>query len=190
VLVGVLMGWPPEEGWIHTFLGPVFSTGEAGYALVASAAGGGALNAVEGDVHHASTAQIVLFGVISTIVAVSGIAVAYLAYIAKSPALSPEMWSRRVRGAYDFVYRKWYLDELFELAIVRPGYWLAHSLWQYIDVRIIDGTVNGVAGVVGFTSQRLRRVQTGFVANYALAIAIGAVIIVGAYFVFVSSLFA
>jgi hypothetical protein len=33
-------------------------------------------------------------------------------------------------------------------------------------------------------------VQTGFVANYALAIALGAVIIVGAYFVFQSSLFA
>lgn len=189
VLVGVLMGWPPEEGWIHDFLGPLFSAGDAGHALIAFAAGGGALNAVEGEAHHASTAQIVLFGVISTIVAVSGIAVAYLAYIAKSPALSPERWSQRYRGAYTFIYRKWMLDELYEYAIVRPGYWLARVLWQIIDVGIIDGTVNGVAGVVGFTSSRLRRVQTGFVANYALAIAIGAVIIVGAYFVFVSSLF-
>ncbi|HUG14745.1 MAG TPA: NADH-quinone oxidoreductase subunit L [Thermomicrobiales bacterium] len=190
VLVGALMGWPPEEGWIHDFLGPVFSSGDAGHALVASTMGLGALNQVAEEAHHVSTSQIVLFGVISTIVAVAGIAVAYLAYIAKSPAFNPEAWSQRYRGAYSFIYRKWRLDELYDVTIVRPGYWLADRLWRFVDVSIIDGTVNGVASVVGFTSSRLRRVQTGFVANYALAIAIGAVIIVGAYFVFVSSLFA
>jgi NADH-quinone oxidoreductase subunit L len=189
VFIGVAMGWPPEEGWIHDFLYPLFSGGgEAGHALAALATGG-VLMAVEGEGHHVSTAQIVLFAVLSTVVALAGIGVAYLAYIAKSPAFSPELWSRRAAGLYTFIYRKWMLDELYEYAIVRPGYWIANMLWQIVDVRIIDGAVNGVAGVIGFTAASLRRVQTGFVANYALAIALGAVIIVGAYFIFVSNLF-
>jgi NADH-quinone oxidoreductase subunit L len=115
--------------------------------------------------------------------------VAYLAYIAKSPAFDPKRWAARLGGAYTFVYRKWMFDELYDALFVRPGYVLANFLWQFVDVRVIDGTVNGVASVIGGTSSRLRRVQTGFVANYALAIALGAVVIVGVYFVFESSLF-
>ena len=54
-------------------------------------------------------------------------------------------------------------------------------LWQVVDVGIIDATVNGVATGIGAISQRLRHVQTGLVANYALAIALGMVVIVGVY---------
>ena len=54
-------------------------------------------------------------------------------------------------------------------------------LWRVVDVGIIDGTVNGVAIGIGALSQRLRHVQTGLVANYALAIALGMVVMVGVY---------
>ena len=61
-------------------------------------------------------------------------------------------------------------------------------LWTVVDVRIIDGTVNGVARGTLALSQRLRKVQTGLVSNYALAIALGMVVIVGVYLVGFSSL--
>jgi NADH-quinone oxidoreductase subunit L len=189
------MGWPPEEGWIHDFLEPNFHHESAeDHAQVAVgpevtfAAQEGEAEAEEG--HHVSNTQIVTFGVISTIVAVGGWMVAYGAYARKVPALSPEVWAARFGGLYRFIYRKWMLDELYETFIVHPLYVFSQFLWQIVDVRIIDGTVNGVAGAVGFTSSRLRRVQTGFVANYALAIALGAVIIIGAFFVLQSDLFA
>jgi NADH-quinone oxidoreductase subunit L len=58
-----------------------------------------------------------------------------------------------------------------------------------VDVGIIDATVNGVATGIGAVSQRLRHVQTGLLANYALGIAIGMVVLVGVYLGLFSNLF-
>jgi len=203
VIFGAAVGWPPEEGWIHTFLESNFSheaEADAGARaasvqvtydspeILAQTEAGEEEHAEEEE-HHVSAATIWTFGILSTIVALSGIAVAYLAYMKRSPIFSPEAWSTRIGGLYGFIYRKWMLDELYERLIVHPLYLLSIFMWRVVDVGIIDGTVNGVASTVNFTSSRLRRVQTGFVANYALAIALGAVLIIGAYFVFESNLF-
>ncbi len=53
----------------------------------------------------------------------------------------------------------------------------------------IVAAVNGVAAGIGAVSQRLRHVQTGLVANYALAIALGMVVMVGVYLGLFSNLF-
>jgi NADH-quinone oxidoreductase subunit L len=58
-----------------------------------------------------------------------------------------------------------------------------------VDTRIIDGAVNGVGFGIGAVSQRLRHVQTGLVTNYALAIALGMVVLVGIYLGLSSTLF-
>lgn len=191
-VIGIGMGFPPEEGWIHDFLEPNFHSESAeDHARVAiGPAVTFAAEEAEGEEeHHVSTTQIVTFGVLSTLVAGGGWLLAWAAYARRVPALSPELWAARFGGFYRFVYRKWMFDELFETFVVHPLYVFSRFLWQIVDVRLIDATVNGVAGGVGFTSSRLRRVQTGFVANYALAIALGAVIIVGTFFLFQSDLF-
>ncbi|HMM40301.1 MAG TPA: NADH-quinone oxidoreductase subunit L [Thermomicrobiales bacterium] len=182
-LIGFI-GFPPENGWIHDFLEPNFTVGGAEAAMIAS------LNAVEGATgHHVSLATTLTLGAISTLIALAGLWIAYMAYIKRSSVFDPSTWAARLGGLYTFVSRKWLFDEVYETFIVHPLYMFSVFLWRVVDDGIIDGTVNGVAGIVGFTSSRLRRVQTGFVANYALAIALGAVVIVGAYFVFVSNLF-
>jgi NADH-quinone oxidoreductase subunit L len=45
------------------------------------------------------------------------------------------------------------------------------------DNRVIDGAVNGTATLIRDSGERLRRVQTGYVRNYALAIATGAALV-------------
>lgn len=201
VIFGAIVGWPPEKGWIHDFLEPNFTVEESVEENASIAAAPGVVLAAQpetqGEEEEAgaeeeeelSQTTIWSFAVISTLVALAGIGVAYLAYIRRSPIFSPELWAQRFRGLYTFIYRKWMLDELYEALIVHPSYLFSVFLWRIVDVGIIDATVNGVAGGVNSTSSRLRRVQTGFVANYALAIALGAVVIVGAYFVFESNLF-
>jgi NADH-quinone oxidoreductase subunit L len=70
-----------------------------------------------------------------------------------------------------------YGDAFNESLLMRPGQWLTR-LSVYFDNRGVDGLVNTVAAIVGGTSGRLRRLQTGFVRSYALAMFFGAALFV------------
>ena len=72
-----------------------------------------------------------------------------------------------------------YGDAINESLLMRPGQWLTR-LSVYFDNRGVDGLVNTVAAVIGGTSGRMRRVQTGFVRSYALSMFLGGVLLVGA----------
>ncbi len=167
LLVGALVGWPPDKGWFHTFLEPVFAAGKA-------------------PVEISSTTTYTL-AILSTVFVLAGIGIAYLAYVKES--ISPRDWAKRLGPAYQLAANLWYFDAAYERFIIHPLYLFSVFLWRVVDVEIIDGAVNGVASAVSFTSERWRRAQTGLVSNYALAIALGAVIIVGAYLIFGSNLF-
>jgi NADH-quinone oxidoreductase subunit L len=81
----------------------------------------------------------------------------------------PVVWARK----------KLYFDTVYESLLMRPGQYLARAL-VFFDGRGIDGVVNGAAALVGGSSGRLRRVQTGYVRSYALGIAGGALLLVAA----------
>ena len=209
-VLGLWIGWPPEAGKIHSFLEPVFHAEEGDHAEgdeVASlyvvpraepalaqsedehATEEGAV-AAEGEHaaeegHHVSNETIIAFGVVSTLVALSGIWLAWLIYYAhRLPA--PE---ERASALYRFLRDKWRFDELYNGLIVQPLRSLAYGLWEIVDTKIIDGAVNGVAYGIGAVSQRLRHVQTGLVTNYALSIALGMVVLLAVYLALTSSLF-
>jgi NADH-quinone oxidoreductase subunit L len=165
VLIGFI-GFPPEDGPYHHFIHEAFEYVE---------------------VHHVSITMSVVFGVISTVVAVGGIAVAWLMYMRGS--INPADLSARFQGTYQFLLNKWYIDELYEKIFVEPLRKMSVFLWRVVDEGVIDAAVNGVATGIGATSQRLRQVQTGLVANYALAIALGMVLLLGAFLAIFSDWF-
>jgi NADH-quinone oxidoreductase subunit L len=70
-----------------------------------------------------------------------------------------------------------YGDAFNESVLMRPGQWLTR-LSVYFDNRGVDGLVNTVAATVGGSSGRLRKLQTGFVRSYALAMFAGAALFV------------
>jgi NADH-quinone oxidoreductase subunit L len=70
-----------------------------------------------------------------------------------------------------------YGDAFNESVLMRPGQWLTR-LSVYFDSRGVDGIVNGLAAVVGGTSGRARKIQTGYARSYALSMLIGAVLLV------------
>ena len=159
-------GFPPEDGPIHHFLHHAFEHVHP---------------------HEVSMEMTWTFGIISTVVALLGVLGAYLAYFRAS--VSPEALADRFPALYQFLYNKWYFDELYNAVIVQPMKNFAMFLWRVVDVGVIDAAVNGVATGIAGVSQRLRHVQTGLVANYALAIALGMVVIVGVYLAGFSNLF-
>jgi len=61
--------------------------------------------------------------------------------------------------------------------------WLTKVLAVQVDLGIIDGIANGLASLTQRSSGSLRRWQTGFVRNYALAVFVGVVVILG-YLIF------
>jgi NADH-quinone oxidoreductase subunit L len=87
-------------------------------------------------------------------------------------------WERSpVHDALEPVYLKqaWFVDRLYAQIIERPGLVLANFSAVFVDKGIIDGTVNGVGSLVRGSGSQLRRLQTGYVRNYALGIAAGTV---------------
>jgi NADH-quinone oxidoreductase subunit L len=70
-----------------------------------------------------------------------------------------------------------YGDAFNESVLMRPGQWLTR-LSVYFDNRGVDGLVNSLAALVGGTSGRWRKLQTGFVRSYALSMFFGAAVLV------------
>jgi len=58
--------------------------------------------------------------------------------------------------------------------IIRPYVRLSDYFWKVVDTELIDGAVNGVGELVRAFGGRMRRLQTGNVQGYALAMLLGA----------------
>jgi len=123
-----------------------------------------------------------LLKLIAIVMGVGGLAAAWVVYV-KSPGL-PDRLAEKWRQAYDYSFHKWYVDELYDRTIVKPTVDLANGLWKKVDVAVIDAMVNGVAAATVRWAQGMRVVQSGQVQHYALAMALGAVAILGVYLLF------
>ncbi len=76
-----------------------------------------------------------------------------------------------------FLAHAWYIDEGIAAAVSGPLARMATRFSFVVDAKWVDGLVNGVARSAAGAGRQLRRVQTGYVRNYALAIGIGTVIV-------------
>jgi len=94
--------------------------------------------------------------------------------------LAGGLWFRRwqrPRLTPVFFQRAWWVDWAYDTFIARPSTALANFSAYVFDNEVIDGVVNGTATLVRDSGTRLRRLQTGYVRNYALAIATGAALV-------------
>ena len=125
-----------------------------------------------------TTLQLWLFGIADAVFAIGGALVALALWrgFVNRPALEPR-----------FLSMAWFLDSSIDRLIARPSSALALYSATVIDRQIIDGAVNGVAGLFKLSASRLRRIQTGYVRTYALVIITGLVVMF-AYFMIRSGL--
>jgi NADH-quinone oxidoreductase subunit L len=78
-----------------------------------------------------------------------------------------------------FLEQRWYIDALYDAVIVRPGRTLGLWLAGPVDLGLIDGIVNRVGWILGAAGGRIRVLQTGYARQYALALLVGTVLILG-----------
>jgi NADH-quinone oxidoreductase subunit L len=174
-LAGGFIGFPPEHGWLHQFLAPV--AGVAGE-------------------HEASTGLVLTLMMIATGIAFLGWGLAHYLYSMNTSA--PDRWAAKVRGAYDMLLNKYYVDELYDFLFVEPTKKLG-LLLDWFDRVVVDGIVRavgqlaelGAAGstwvekhviygglnVIGYgnhlAAKQWRQLQSGMVHHYAAIIVAG-----------------
>ncbi len=109
--------------------------------------------------------------------ALAGVASAYYMYMV-NPAL-PAAIKRRVEPLYTLLENKYYMDWFNENVLARGARALGIGLWKGGDEKMIDGTlVNGSWKLVGWVSGVVRKVQTGYIYHYALAMIMGIFILI------------
>jgi NADH-quinone oxidoreductase subunit L len=156
-LVGGLVGIGNR---FEHFLEPVFGTG------FTEAAG-----------EAASSAKEYTLTGISVLVAFAGAFVAWFLYIGK-PYL-PQKIADALNGFYTAVLNKYYVDELYAKLFVKPLVDGSTSiLWQGVDRKVIDDTVNNAADGARKVSDEVRHMQSGNLRSYAGWIAAGSAIVI------------
>jgi NADH-quinone oxidoreductase subunit L len=169
-LLAGLVGIPVFEGFnrFGDFLAPVFAPAKA--ILEHGTHHGG---------HHSVTGEIILMGV-SLAIAIIGWLFARRLYLVDPPAA--DRMVERFRPLHTLVYNKYWIDELYDVLFVNSIVNFSRFLWRAFDEKVIDGIVNGVAEAVLGWAREMRLAQTGLVKDYALAMLVGIVVIIG-YFV-------
>ena len=114
---------------------------------------------------------------ISTGAAALGIAGAYLFYMARTAL--PHSVVARFPRLYALLYGKYYVDEFYDAAIVRPLIKGSEVVFRRFDLGVIDKTVDGSGAASHVLGRVLSSLQTGFIKDYALAFLLGIVLFLG-----------
>jgi NADH-quinone oxidoreductase subunit L len=114
----------------------------------------------------------IFIGLLPTIMMAVGLLVAWQFYI-RRPDL-PDNLAKQHDVLYRFLLNKWYFDEIYDFLFVRPAFWLGRLLWRGGDGWLIDGFgPDGVSARVIDVTNRVIRLQSGYLYHYAFAMLIG-----------------
>jgi NADH-quinone oxidoreductase subunit L len=126
---------------------------------------------------EASSTYLSLIALAASIV---GGVLAWVLYI-QLPGI-PFLLAWRLKAPYELLLNKYYIDELYDLVVTRPLFWVSQNvLNRAIDSFVIDGAAEGAGLAVQTSGQVARRAETGNVQHYAFVYLLGALGIVGYY---------
>jgi NADH-quinone oxidoreductase subunit L len=145
-----------NANWINHFLSPVI---EAGHEA------------------HLSIGMEWLLILISVIVALFGIFMAYVFYIRKTQI--PHNLVARFPFIYKLLFNKYYVDEIYNATFVNPMIRGSEIAYKHFDLKVIDGAVNGTAASARFFGKFFSYFQTGLIKDYALVFLLGVIILIG-----------
>ena len=88
----------------------------------------------------------------------------------------------RLRKKWEWAYKislnKWYVDELYDLVLIKPGHqFTTHFLWRLFDLNVIDRIVNTSGTAARTAGNTIRTFQNGLTQSYALIFTIGTFLI-------------
>jgi len=169
-LLSVVGGWfaapaflPGGTDYFAKFLQPVFRNVEVVGA--------------EAEVHSLE----IWLAAVAVAVALAGALFAYWLYL-KRPEKADGL-AKSLKPAYTTLLNKYYVDELYAAAVVRPLLWISTNvLWKTVDVAGIDGAVNGIAEGAKAIGDGVRHAQSGNTRSYAVWVVVGALVVIAVIF--------
>ncbi len=120
--------------------------------------------------HHTHELILVLTAIVLAF-AVGGIALAYKMY-AKGLKRDPKVENSFI---YRLLANQYYIPQLYEEMISKPYAMISEALWQKVDLKIVDATVDTIAKFFYYTGDGVRKMQTGNLSNYLNWMAVGGV---------------
>lgn len=125
--------------------------------------------------HHLSeTTEFILMGIAVTVMLIA-LFYAYTVYVKNKTIPAGE--EEELNPVHQLVYKKYWVDELYENVITKPLNMLSEVLHKLVDNQVIDGVVNGMGALVSRASQTIRLAQTGNIGFYVFVMVISIVLI-------------
>jgi NADH-quinone oxidoreductase subunit L len=152
-LIGSALPWHPEnlwEHWLHFKITPVPGLAEA-----------------EASQEWALMATSVCLASLSAIIG-------YNLYAKKSAI--PANFAKSIGPIHRLVSEKYYVDELYELSVIKPLVQFSKNLWMYVDVNFIDKCTFWITDIIKGAGQMVRTLQNGNLQQYALYMAMGLIV--------------
>jgi NADH-quinone oxidoreductase subunit L len=167
------------RGHAHPHESPLIMTGPLMVLAVLSLAGGfiPVPHFLEPVFPHIEEGEHGALGYIATAAGFAGILLAYILYVAR-PSLSESM-ANSFRGLHTLLSNKYYVDEAYSASFIEPTIQGSRSvLWRGIDMRLIDGVVNGIGLRSQSIGSGLRMLQSGFIRSYAAWVVLGSIVVI------------
>ena len=101
-----------------------------------------------------------------------------LLFYRRAPGI-PARLAGRFPGLYRLLVGKYYVDEAYDAAVVRPLVRGSEWVYRHFDLGVIDGALNGAAAATRSAGRGLSLLQSGLVRDYALAFLLGAILFLG-----------
>jgi NADH-quinone oxidoreductase subunit L len=162
-----VLGWIPSTAWVHEWLHPQLAVADE---IIASHVG---------EVAHQSPFgggeafwAMLSFALATAVIVLSTLLLRRRRVVAARVSPEPTGFAR-------VLYRKWYVDEIYDALVVRPVLAVSRFFWRYLDQGLIDGVVNGAgysARAFGWVGAQL---QTGQLNTYAFAAVLGVLLLLG-----------
>jgi NADH-quinone oxidoreductase subunit L len=166
--IPAVMTFGADVNWLHHFLEPVIAV----------------IPAVEVAEHHLPLAVEWLLIVVAVAVAAGSIFLAWKLYHRDRPLEGEDRLVRTLGPAHPVLANKYWVDELYDAAVVRPLAWLAERFWKLVDGVLIDGTLHLGASLADLTGSLGRFSTTGNARTYLLYFFLGALVLAGWVVVF------
>ncbi len=120
--------------------------------------------------HFSHSMELMMMGAVVLLIVVT------ILIAAKKFASVKSSEEKRLSGLGKFLANKWYVDEFYDLIVVKPVSQLAAFLSRVVDQKIIDGLVNGVGKGVQFSARQLRWLQSGQTGSYVLIMTVSIIL--------------